>query len=430
MEPIKPRLTLNLAMFFLVAHRLVFAQWEQIPQPQTDPIPPWCQSGFTWAIGSNSTFYSHFNVICDPDYHYFQLFRTTNDGINWTLKYNGGGWESFEALNDWYFLSADTGYILRNWEGGGSEFLERTYNGLTSRVSCYDCNYPVWNINIFSMIDFENVLVVTKLLGQYYFKKVKNDSCNLVQTLPDSYNSVFFRFIQFTDHDYFLGGHHGDSTLVIKSSDGGYTWATTFHKPGQIMDMEFLSDSIGFMVGNYGRIYKTENAGLNWLLLESNTTHTLRSIDYLNESIWITAGDAGILLLTYDAGNTWHKRVPPTYGSISEVRFPEKDEIIVVRGEELWKAHIDNLVSIPVINEKSLLINIFPNPAKDEITISQFQQSCNGQIFIYNPDRKKILERQIRSSETLIDIRHLPNGVYFVKLQDESDSAVGKFVKQ
>jgi len=73
---------------------------------------------------------------------------------------------------------------------------------------------------------------------------------------------------------------------------------------------------------------------------------------------------------------------------------------------------------------------IYPNPAKDKITVSSHAITGNTQFSIFNVSGEKVLERQLKNTETQIDIRTLPRGVYFVRLQNEKMVEVGKIIKQ
>jgi hypothetical protein len=75
-------------------------------------------------------------------------------------------------------------------------------------------------------------------------------------------------------------------------------------------------------------------------------------------------------------------------------------------------------------------ITIVPNPSNDKITISSFAKTGNTQLSIFNVSGERVIERQIKDTETQIDISALPRGVYFVRLQNDKMVEVGKMVKE
>jgi 6-phosphogluconolactonase (cycloisomerase 2 family) len=77
-------------------------------------------------------------------------------------------------------------------------------------------------------------------------------------------------------------------------------------------------------------------------------------------------------------------------------------------------------------------INIFPNPADHNITITLPSNTPvhNATLAIYDINAQRVIFRRITESTTLLDIGMLPRGVYFVKVVDDRMVQVAKFVKQ
>jgi hypothetical protein len=73
---------------------------------------------------------------------------------------------------------------------------------------------------------------------------------------------------------------------------------------------------------------------------------------------------------------------------------------------------------------------IIPNPANDKILIHCPWLSEKTFFRFFNSCGSGILEGEIESSETELDISALPPGVYFVRVQDEKNVQVAKFVKE
>ncbi|MFC2093850.1 T9SS type A sorting domain-containing protein, partial [Bacteroidota bacterium] len=78
----------------------------------------------------------------------------------------------------------------------------------------------------------------------------------------------------------------------------------------------FLGDSIGYVCGSsfqyYGALYKTTNAGQNWLLLNTPFGTTFDDMFVLNEdTIWVTdgAGYFGGLFRTTNGGQSWTRQI-------------------------------------------------------------------------------------------------------------------------
>lgn len=74
-------------------------------------------------------------------------------------------------------------------------------------------------------------------------------------------------------------------------------------------------------------------------------------------------------------------------------------------------------------------IRIFPNPARDMITVSLPLPIGIAQLTLFNITGKKLMEKQITQSETRVDISKLPKGMYFLRLQYENAVKVAKIIK-
>lgn len=76
-------------------------------------------------------------------------------------------------------------------------------------------------------------------------------------------------------------------------------------------------------------------------------------------------------------------------------------------------------------SEKSVL-EAFPNPAQNEITLSTDKEMAF--VFIYNSKGQKVLEQYPHSQATIIDISQLADGMYFIKAATINDRMFSKRV--
>jgi hypothetical protein len=75
-------------------------------------------------------------------------------------------------------------------------------------------------------------------------------------------------------------------------------------------------------------------------------------------------------------------------------------------------------VGLTDLSSQSNTLNIYPNPASTQITIS-------------TPNKgQQLLQQEITEPTTTIDISSLSSGVHFVRVTNERTVLVGKFVKQ
>ena len=76
-------------------------------------------------------------------------------------------------------------------------------------------------------------------------------------------------------------------------------------------------------------------------------------------------------------------------------------------------------------------VSVYPDPANSFITIHQSTYSINQQLFITNLLGEEIYRQPISNSDqTIIDISHWSNGVYFYQIRNEKEILQGKFIIQ
>jgi hypothetical protein len=97
------------------------------------------------------------------------------------------------------------------------------------------------------------------------------------------------------------------------------------------------------------------------------------------------------------------------------------------------EAEVDSACVYLSNGEVTLLpaFSIHPNPTSTTITISTHAKpNKNTFMTIYNISGQALLSRQITEQQTVVDVSWLPQGVYFVRVSNDSAVKVGKFVVQ
>jgi len=87
------------------------------------------------------------------------------------------------------------------------------------------------------------------------------------------------------------------------------------------------------------------------------------------------------------------------------------------------------LESLNISRNNNVEIEIYPNPASDFIFIN-LNKIKNTNLKITDVNGKTILEKNIVSNETKIDISKFALGTYFIKIQNETETFIEKIVKK
>lgn len=130
----------------------------------------------------------------------------------------------------------------------------------------------------------------------------------------------------------FLDNTVNDSTQTL-FYDGGELSRSAFSISVTARDLCFVDSRIGFIVGDLGAIYRTDDSGASWQKKTSGTNLPIVSVMFLNAQTGFATGYAlsncnegdcnkgSVLLKTTDGGETWSRTFFAEYAAIFNVHF-------------------------------------------------------------------------------------------------------------
>jgi kelch-like protein 20 len=98
---------------------------------------------------------------------------------------------------------------------------------------------------------------------------------------------------------------------------------------------------------------------------------------------------------------------------------------------DLVQVFYDPQTGINQQKNKEALINIYPNPAKDKITIDfpEPEGGTSAQVSIYGSAGQEMIKGKINNSKSEIDVTSLATGLYFIKVENNQNISFIKFIK-
>jgi photosystem II stability/assembly factor-like uncharacterized protein len=134
---------------------------------------------------------------------------------------------------------------------------------------------------------------------------------------------------------------------ILKTTDGGNTWQTvyggTLFEAGKLWeDIFFLpsNTSLGWACGAKGDILKTTNGGSSWSIQTTDTLYPLKAIYFINsQEGWCVGGDYdtityeginGVILKTTNGGTTWTAIIDSAPFELWDVHFIDNQKGIAV----------------------------------------------------------------------------------------------------
>lgn len=94
-------------------------------------------------------------------------------------------------------------------------------------------------------------------------------------------------------------------------------------------------------------------------------------------------------------------------------------------GATIGKVNVD-LATLSVDNAIASKFRVYPNPAKDVLTIDSRNINISS-INVFNVLGTKVLERK-ELSDNQLDVSSLSNGIYFLKISAENATVTKKFI--
>jgi hypothetical protein len=196
--------------------------------------------------------------------------------------------------------------------------------------------------------------------------------------------------------------------------------------------------------GNYGRATVMKFDGTNWvnvgnagvaggfatkINLAFNKSHQL----YL--SYW-ESSYPGMSLMKFD-GTNWlnvgNTSFTAGYLDYPGFAFSPSDDPYLAYSDEAdsLKATVMKC-DFPegIIERQPAQMLIYPNPAKEKLTIETPPVSTKTDLTIMNLNGVEILSQTVTGPKTQLDLSSLPAGVYLVRLTNDRTAEIGKIIKQ
>ncbi|MCD4697346.1 MAG: T9SS type A sorting domain-containing protein [Bacteroidales bacterium] len=324
--------------------------------------------GNNWSM-QNSFYSGEIIDICflDENIGYIigdrKIFRSNNGGKNWDLKYE----HPDVSFYDMHFLSPDTswvscsaGKLLQTTNGGNSwNYITTPYYGIYLCINVVDANR-------------------IRLLMYNQFIWTDNGG--------EDWHSEYFSGMNFFDM-YFTDENNGwivgNYGAIFKTVDGGKNWSPQqFPLSKRLNAVHFINSQKGIIVGEEGLILRTINGGETWTSEYSGVSNWLHDVFLTSEnSAWV-AGSSKILY-SNDGGVVWDDQTFDDYCSLQKISFVNKNVG--------WMAGIFGIIistSTAGINAVDELerqqvqyISCYPNPFKNEMTI-KIEFETEGDVFI------------------------------------------------
>jgi photosystem II stability/assembly factor-like uncharacterized protein len=97
-----------------------------------------------------------------------------------------------------------------------------------------------------------------------------------------------------------------------------------------LLAVTFCNGTLGFVAGEGGAILRTLNAGLAWEVMSSGVIRDLISLQCIDNTTMLAAGDGGTIIITRDSGNTFIRPAEIPSGDPGTLRLLMEGETLAL----------------------------------------------------------------------------------------------------
>lgn len=226
----------------------------------------------------------------------------------------------------------------------------------------------------------------------------------------------------------------GDNQTVL--SYDGISWSPqTSPLNFNIKDVRFSTLQNGYMAGSGGNVLQTTDGGLNWSPALTGVDVDFNSVEVQLDTAWVT-GTGGIVYKTIDNGASWVRYSVGYIDDQSQLRVSGggKGHVVGNGGNARYFNNGDDIITKNTILESLLEnLNVYPNPARDQFTISGYLSSFEKVTIDLKDAQAKLIKTIVNSSFTgnyteKISTEYYSPGIYFLHIKIGEKSMVKKLI--
>ncbi len=287
----------------------------------------------------------------------YNIHKTSDGGITWVDQSSGYTATRFKDIwtfsEDTVMMCGNYGLVIRTFDGGE--------NWIADTVA--EAGEHLFGISFVGHTGYvcgnSGAIYKTTNLGESWSK------------VDPPYLSAI-EDICFLDEDFgFICGLN----LIYYTTNGGTTWLEPDDFPGAtvnwwLREISFANDSIGYVCGDIGQIYKTTDRGKNWQYMpNSPTTESIQAMTALTENLLYACGFAGKVMRSADGAQSWEMMTAASTQNFYSIDFTNTGSGFICSqiGEVL--RYDDPFMLVSKLDNADQ-IKLFPNPSSNLIMVS------------------------------------------------------------
>jgi len=332
----------------------------------------------------------------------YNIHKTTDGGETWIDQSSGYSATRFKDIwafsEDTVMMCGNYGLVIRTFDGGENWVAD-------------------------TVAESGDHLFGISFVGQTGYVCGNSGAIYKTTNLGDTWTQVNPPYISAIEDICFLDENYGficGLNLIYYTTDGGETWLEPASFPGAtinwwLREFSFPNDSVGYVCGDIGQIYKTTDRGKNWQYMENSpTTESIQGIAAWDENHLFACGFAGTVMRSTDGAESWQLMTAASTQNFYSIDFtPNGSGFVCSQIGEVLR-YVDPSLAIieSTLNDQ---ITVFPNPSKQVISFSFKDgvkiQEIFREISIYNVSGTCL---GVYPANEMLNISELKTGAYLL----------------
>ena len=119
----------------------------------------------------------------------------------------------------------------------------------------------------------------------------------------------------------------GSENTILKTTDGGETWVGSSERArvgetrNNLEGIWFVSETTGWIIGSFGTLLHTADGGANWTKQDPGFDNNLFGIYFIDENTGWICGQESLILHTTDGGATWNQQKTEAIDDLHDIIF-------------------------------------------------------------------------------------------------------------
>ena len=219
---------------------------------------------------------------------YGTLIRTTDGGDTWTAIESPMALVANKHINAIHVYDATTAFA-----GGSSGYLMKSVDGgLTWTDTKVNSStvYDIWALDA-------NTVLVSESSGKFCYGVFDASGAVITDSLLIDVGSNSMRAVEVRNNVVLVAASSGKLFRTTVDNLAGLAEVFTDPDGDDLYDVEFVNDTLVFVVGEAGKIYRSDDAGLTWAAEVNPSAETLQKVRFRNNKLWAVGKGGTILLL-------------------------------------------------------------------------------------------------------------------------------------